>query len=228
MGEGTDELDTARAEVDLLRRRVLNVVGHELRTPITTLRGLAELLGTTPDDPVKTAAVRDAIQRSARRIEGLLDDALVALGVSTALPVGDAEPTPVAGVLAEAWHGVADGDLVVEGTATALVHPDGFRRALACLLDNARKYGGDVRVAVSEQHGHAVVVVADAGPGIAAGEEDLLFEPFFRGERAVMTAPGLGLGLTVAQRLLEHDGGSVALGPHEGGGAAATVRVPRP
>ena len=58
MGDGADELDTVRAEVDLLRRRVLNVVGHELRTPITTLRGLAELLGTTPDDPLKTAAVR--------------------------------------------------------------------------------------------------------------------------------------------------------------------------
>lgn len=228
MGDGSDELDATRAEVDLLRRRVLNVVGHELRTPITTLRGLAELLGTTPDDPAKTAAVRDAIQRSARRIERLVDDALVALGVTTALPVGAARATPVVEVVNEAWAAVGDGELDVEGDATALVRPDGFRRALACVLDNAQKYGTEVHVEVAERNGHAIVTVLDRGPGVADGEGALLFEPFFRGERAVMTAPGLGLGLTVARRLLEHDGGTVEVGTADGGGAAATVRVPRP
>lgn len=228
MGDGADELDAVRAEVDLLRRRVLNVVGHELRTPITTLRGLAELLGTTPDDPVKTAAVRDAIQRSARRIEHLVDDALVALGVTTALPVGPPHAVPVVAVLHEAWETVGDGALDVEGSATALVRPDGFRRALACVLDNARKYGEQVHVVVAERNGHAVVTVRDEGPGVADDEGALLFEPFFRGERAVMTAPGLGLGLTVARRLLEHDGGTVEVGPADGGGATATVRVPHP
>jgi signal transduction histidine kinase len=228
VADGSDEVDTARAEVDLLRRRVLNVVGHELRTPITTLRGLAELLGTTPDEPAKTAAVRDAIQRSARRIEHLVDDALVALGVTTAMPVGTAQPTPVVAVIHEAWEAVGDGELDIEGTATALVHPDGFRRALACVLDNARKYGELVHVEVAERNGHAVVTVLDEGPGLTEGEGALLFEPFFRGERAVMTAPGLGLGLTVARRLLEHDGGTVEVGAGVGGGAAATVRVPRP
>lgn len=228
MGDGAEDLEAARAEVDLLRRRVLNVVGHELRTPITTLRGLAELLGTTPDDPASTAAVCEAIQRSARRIEGLLDDALVALGVTTALPVGAPQPTAVSTAVAEAWEAVGDGPLQVSGSATALVHPDGFRRALACVLDNASKYGGEVQVEVGEQNGHAVVTVVDHGPGVADDEQPLLFEPFFRGERAVMTAPGLGLGLTVARRLVEHDGGSVEVGPADGGGATATVRVPRP
>jgi len=228
VGDAPEEIDAARADVDLLRRRVLNVVGHELRTPITTLRGLAELLGTTPDEPEKTAAVRDAIQRSARRIEHLVDDALVALGVTTAMPVGSVHPTAVAAVVTEAWETVGQGDLVVEGNATALVHPDGFRRALACVLDNANKYGERVHVQVAEQNGHAIVTVLDEGPGLTAGEDALLFEPFFRGERAVMTAPGLGLGLAVARRLLEHDGGTVEVGAADGGGAAATVRVPRP
>ena len=225
MGDGSDETDI---DLDLLRRRVLNVVGHELRTPITTLRGLAELLGTTPDDATKTAAVREAIQRSARRIEHLVDDALVALGVTTAMPVGAAHATPVAEVVTEAWEVVGDGALDLEGNAVALVHADGFRRALACVLDNARKYGDQVHVLVQEQNGHAVVTVRDEGPGVAESEGALLFEPFFRGERAVMTAPGLGLGLTVARRLLEHDGGTVEVGAAAGGGAAATVRVPRP
>ena len=228
MGDGEDALERAAAEVDLLRRRVLNVVGHELRTPITTLRGLAELLGTTPDDPVKTVAVRDAIQRSARRIEGLLDDALVALGVTTALPVGAPQPTAVVGVVEEAWRAVDGGELDVEGSAVALVHPDGFRRALTCVLDNAHKYGAEVTVDIGEGNEGVVVTVADRGAGIAAGEEGLLFEPFFRGERAVMTAPGLGLGLTVARRLLEHDGGGIDLRPGPDAGAVATLRVPRP
>lgn len=207
---------------------MLNVVGHELRTPVTTLRGLAELLGTTPDDPERTAVLREAILRSARRIEGLLDDALVALGVSTALPVGPAHATPVGTALSEAWAIVGEGELEVEGAATAMVHPDGFRRALACLLDNARKYGGHVRVEVADGNGEDVLVtVRDDGPGIAEGERSLLFEPFFRGERAVMTAPGLGLGLAVARQLVEHDGGTVDVCPADGGGVLAAVRVRR-
>lgn len=228
MGDGQGDLERVAAEVDLLRRRVLNVVGHELRTPITTLRGLAELLGTTPDDPEKTAAVRDAIQRSARRIEALLDDALVALGVTTALPVGAATPTPVVGVVEAAWRSLEGEGLEIDGAATALVHPDGLRRALACVLDNAVKYGEAVRVEVAEEGDEAVVSVVDGGPGIAEGEDSLLFEPFFRGERAVMTAPGLGLGLTVARRLVEHDGGRIDVRPGAEGGAVTTVRVPRP
>ena len=151
----------------------------------------------------------------------------MALGVTTAMPVGAPHATPVVAALNEAWESVGDGELDIEGSATALVHPDGFRRALACVLDNARKYGEQVHVVVAEHNGHAVVTVRDEGPGLTDGEGALLFEPFFRGERAVMTAPGLGLGLTVARRLLEHDGGTVEVGAADGGGAAATVRVPR-
>ena len=161
-------------------------------------------------------------------VEALLDDALVALGVTTALPVGPPYPTPVVAVLEEAWRSVFDGPLEVEGSGSALVHPDGLRRALTCVLDNASKYGGEVRVEVHDDGDEVVVTVADRGPGIAAGEEGLLFEPFFRGERAVMIAPGLGLGLTVARRLVEHDGGRVEVQPGPDGGAVATVRVPRP
>lgn len=228
MADGADERDLARAEVDLLRRRVLNVVGHELRTPITTLRGLSELLTTTPDDPTKIAAVHEAIQRSARRVEGLLDDALVALGVTTALPVGARLAVAVRSAVEEAWIAVGGGELDLAGAATALVHPEGFRRALGCLLDNAHKYGGDVHVRVDDADGEAVITVTDHGPGLHPDEAGLLFEPFFRGEQAVMTAPGLGLGLTVARTLLEHDGGTVAVAPGPDGGTTATVRVPCP
>src|SRR5687768_18169134 len=92
----------ARGDVDLLRRRVLNVVGHELRTPVTTLRGLADALEGAGTD-AERVQLTDALVRSARRLESLVDDALVAMGVTTALPVGAPRKESVLDALQAAW-----------------------------------------------------------------------------------------------------------------------------
>lgn len=221
------ELAAERAEVDLLRRRVINVVGHELRTPITTLRGLAELLGTE-HDPAAQAELHGAIVRIARRAEALLDDLLVATSVNTALPVGEQAPVPVAELVHDAWAQLATlGELRVDGDATAVARPGVVRRAVSALLENASRYGEPpVSVTITEAGGNAVIVVADRGPGVPSAELPLLTEPFFRGERAVLTHHSLGLGLAVVRALADQHDGHVDVRNREDGGFEVELRLP--
>ena len=222
-----------KAELDLLRRRVINVVGHELRTPITTLRGLAELLGTTEGDAQATAALHDAVRRAARRAESLVDDLLVSAGVSTALPVSDPVATDVVEAAQAAWAELvdvsADLDLEVDvpdGLAV-LAHRGGLRRVLLALFDNAVRHGtAPVELSATVQGDAVRVSVCDAGPGIPAAERSLALEPFFRGEQAVTTSAGIGLGLALALALVEHDGGTLTIEEGSGGGAEVVVTLP--
>ena len=221
------ELDVERAAVDLLRRRVLNVVGHELRTPITTLRGLAESLGTT-GDPEAELAVHDALRRTARRTEALLDDLLLATGVSTALPVGAVDAQHVAPAAREAWAQLdPGGELTVAGDGVVLAVDGTLERMLIAVLDNAAKYGeAPVEVTITTLGANVHVVVADRGPGVPAAELALVTEPFFRGERAVLGHHSLGLGLAVARSLVEHLDGAIDVRTREGGGVEVDLRLP--
>jgi signal transduction histidine kinase len=183
-------------------------VGHELRTPVTTLRGLAELLAADPDAP-NAAELRESLVRTARRTEGLLDDLLLAAGVSTALPVEAPTETAVAGVRVLARPGTPD-------------------RVLAALVDNADRYAdGTGQVRAWTEGDEAVLVVADRGPGVPEEELPLVTEPFFRGEAAVLTHHSLGIGLAVARALVEQDGGRLAVRNRDGGGLEVEVRLPR-
>lgn len=230
MGNVTD-VEVERAAVDLLRRRVLNVVGHELRTPITTLRGLAESLGST-GDPVAEADLHAALRRTARRTEALLDDLLLATGVSTALPVGMPVATQVAATAKAAWaqldSAAATGaELAVVGDAVVLAAPDTLDRVLAAVLDNAARYGqAPIELRASTVGHEVVIVVVDHGPGVPAAELALVTEPFFRGEQAVLGYHSLGLGLAVTRSLVEHHDGDVQVRNREGGGFEVELRLP--
>lgn len=221
------DVEVERAAVDLLRRRVLNVVGHELRTPITTLRGLAESLGTT-GDPEAELAVHDALRRTARRTEALLDDLLLATGVSTALPVGATEGRHVAATAREVWAQLdPGGELAVAGDGVVLAVDGTLERMLGAVLDNAARYGeAPVEVTITTLGAEVQVVVADHGPGVPAAELALVTEPFFRGERAVLGHHSLGLGLAVTRSLVEHLDGSVDVRNREGGGFEVELRLP--
>lgn len=218
-GEDRTELLEARlAEVDLLRRRVLNVIPHALRTPITTFRGLAEALGQASEAEIREQ-IAPALQRLAAQAEHLLDDMLIAAGVSTALPTGRPTPTRIGATAATVWSSlggaqreldVTDGDLSVSCGEGVLF------KIFVHLLDNARKYGKPpVLVEATEHDGRVRVRVVDHGSpspaDVAAG-----FEAFYRGEAAVLACAGLGVGLTVARALAEQSGGSLTLRIDEG------------
>ena len=222
-GPASDELETRLREVDALRRRVLNVIPHALRTPITTFRGLAEALSNATDDEIR-GSITPALQRLAAQAEHLLDDMLLAAGLTTTLPTGEPVATPVAATATAVWAEVAAGHppLKIDGDAAVLAPPGSFRKMLVHVLDNAAKYGNAPPTMQVRVSGTTVEVSLDS-PGDEVKELEMLGEPFFRTERAVMHSAGLGVGLTVARALAEHAGGGFRVEAREGGGLVTTI-----
>ena len=222
-GDDTGDLDRRLAEVELLRRRVLNVIPHALRTPITTFRGLAEAMTSATDEEIRNE-ISPALRRLAAQVEHLLDDLLIASGYTTALPTGAAQPTPVAATLRTVWSEVGGaGSIEIEGSADVRVlAPAGsLEKMLVHVLDNAAKYGeGAPRVTVAERGGRVTIDVASTGS--VPPDLGLLVEPFFRADAAVMRSSGLGVGLTVADALATQAGGSLQLSEAPGGDGMVT------
>jgi signal transduction histidine kinase len=202
---------------DLLRRRVVNVVGHELRTPLTTIRGLADLLADASEEDLRESLI-PALVRNARRAERLLDDLLIAAEIDTARPTEPAAEVDLAAVVAQATEG---SDVVVDGmapAAAALGHRDSIAHAVEHLLDNARQYAdGEPRVAFGSDDATVTLLVrTPTERSLPPAELELGFELFFRGEKAVTRAAGLGIGLPVARALARMDGGDVTIADEDG------------
>ncbi|MBA3897181.1 MAG: sensor histidine kinase [Sphingomonadaceae bacterium] len=101
-------------------------------------------------------------------------------------------------------------------------------RAVRNLVDNAVKYGGSARIAVSETGDRAELRVADNGPGIPQSELERALEPFSLLEASRnRDTGGTGLGLAIARSIAESHGGSLTLGPNAPRGLAATISLPR-
>lgn len=223
-----DDLRRERERVDLLRRRIINVVGHELKLPVSTISGLAASLERATPEQLRDE-IAPALVRNTARLEHLVDDLLLAAGVTTVLPVEAPTPQRLRAAVERAWSAVGIGDVTITGDVDAEVCSRGnaLDRMLEAVLDNAAKYGRppvEVRIAAS-QDGAVVEVVSGGAP--SADDLALALEPFFRGEAAVTSAPGLGVGLAVASALAEQQGGHVALRA-ENGNVVATLELPTP
>ncbi|CAB4945737.1 unannotated protein [freshwater metagenome] len=217
-------------------RRFAADVGHEIRTPLTSVQAALSTIDRHPDAPADTRAmiVEDALSENRRLV--LLLDGLQALARGDANPVEQAD-VDLASVVAEAVTAAQQGH---PGTTFESHLPDdavvvrgwepGLRSLVDNLLRNAARHGRtDGRVVVGLQPGSTVegpcLVVEDDGEGIAPEVRERVFEPFFR---AVGTAaPGSGLGLAiVAQQARQHDA-IVAIEDASIGGARFVVRFPR-
>ena len=202
------------------QRRFAADASHEMRTPLTALRGEIETLrGHDPPPAEREAALADmaeAVERMDRLVAGLLGLARVDGDGGEAEPV---DLSDLAGELAAASElGEAPAGLVVVADRAAV------RGMLVNLLDNARLHGGQPTIALRAVGGEVAIRVADDGPGVAPADRERIFDRFYRapGRRA---APGAGLGLPIARATAERWGGSLDLVPSPSG-TVFEVRLP--
>jgi signal transduction histidine kinase len=216
----------------------MTLISHELRTPLTSIIGYLEL---TLDDGNLTGEQRgylDVVDHNADRLLRLVDDLLLVAQLEAGQLVvrrGELDLASVARqAVAEAQPSAAASDitLTVDADVAVPLQADKGRmfRTLENLLSNAIKFtpaGGDVRVSVSHADGIVRLEVADTGIGIAADDQERLFDRFFRtSDVAEQHFPGTGLGLYIAQAIVDAHGGSITVRSEPGKGASFSVALP--
>jgi len=215
-----------------LERQFLLSVSHDLRTPLTSIRGFAEALseGKAPD-PAHAAGI---ISAEARRLERLVGDLLELAKLDARRFSLDVRGTDVAEVVADTAEGfrpAADSAGVVLTVApaeglTAAADPDRLAQVLANLIENALKFAGGSITVGSGRAGQSVDVwVEDDGPGIPADDLAQVFEPFWRSSRSPAREVGTGLGLAIVAELVTAMGGTVRAEPLASGGTRMVVAL---
>jgi signal transduction histidine kinase len=213
------------------QRRFVADAGHELRSPLTTLTGVLEL-AERDDGRIDPDTLR-AAQAEAERLGALIGDLLLlARSDEGGLALRREEVDLDDVVDAERARLRATTSLAVEASLTP-VKVRGDREALVRLVrnlaDNAARHARTrVRLATAEDDGHAVLDVADDGPGVPAGERERIFDRFVRLDEARgRKAGGTGLGLAIVRQIAHEHGGTVEVTDAPAGGALFRVRIPR-
>lgn len=216
-------------------RRFIDDASHELRTPITILRGELELALAQGDDPVELRdAVRSALDE-ADRLSRLASDLLVlarARAGELDLRRSDIDLSAIAETVCDQLRTGSSVKLTVVGpTVTAFADPDRLVQVLVNLVGNARRYAArEVRVVVSRRDGCAEVLVADDGPGFSPSMLPVSFERFSRPDASrARDTGGTGLGLSISAALVRSHRGRIEAG-NDGplGGAWVRVTLPVP
>lgn len=203
--------------------RMLGAVGHDLRTPLASLRVRVEQI----DDE----GLRDKMVKTIEEMAAMLDDILSLARAGQ--PRETPEPTDLAALLAELvgeYQAMARPViLAAEGAlVTRMVRGASLRRAVRNLIDNAVAYGGSATVGLTGSgDGEVVISVDDTGPGIPEAQIADLMEPFARAEQSRnRDTGGSGLGLALAKALALAEGGRVDLVNRREGGLSARIVLP--
>jgi PAS domain S-box-containing protein len=230
-----DSRDEAVAEAEL-RSRMIATVSHELRNPLHAVQGISELLNAGPltEESRQLARTLDRQLRALTRVvDDLLTSSRIELG-SMRVELDDVDLRAIVDdVVSVASLDAASGVVVrstVDDDLPPLVRTDPvrFRQVLTNLVGNAVKFTdrGSVDVTVRVEPGRQLVLeVTDTGPGIAADEQTMIFEPF-RSSANAGRAAGAGLGLSIVERIVTMLGGSVSVSSALGAGSTFTVELP--
>jgi len=200
--------------------RMLGAIGHDLRTPLASLRIRAE--------SVEPADERQRMIATIEEMTAMLEDTLALARSGRAVE----EPrlvdlTALADAVVEEFRALGrDVKMAESGRHDALVQPNLLRRAIRNLIDNGLEYGERARVAVRDAGAFVAVEIVDDGPGIAPEEIKQVLEPFYRVEpsRSRQTG-GAGLGLTLARAAADAHGGRLELENRAEGGLMARLLI---
>ncbi len=231
------------AKANQLKDQFLSIASHELKTPITTIRGLAQImlrrLSKQSDLPPEQETIRTSLQKideQTNRLNALIEDLLDL----TSIRAGKIPLQLKRCDLGEVCRGVIEDQRLLTGRTIELELPaeavvlkadsDRLGQVVTNLVNNAIKYSPEdspVQVHVDKRDKLAVIEVRDAGPGIPAEEQTRIFETFYRAPKAQASSKnGWGLGLAICKDIVERHGGRIWCESKLGEGSTFMVELP--
>ena len=232
--------ELARLQVDFVAG-----VSHELRTPLTVIRTAAyNLRGKMSHNPPQVERYGELIQQESTRLQDLVEQVLQFAGANAGRVIQPPELISVQAVIddtVEASKAViqaahCDVEKAIDPELPrVMADPLALKHALQNLLTNAAKYGSSDKHWIGlfasrvddPAHPSVEIRVADHGPGIPADEQKHIFDPFFRGRRAVQDQiRGTGLGLNLVKKIVEAHGGTIQVKSEPNQGTQFIVRIP--
>jgi signal transduction histidine kinase len=229
-----------RDQLDRLKDEFVLTASHELRSPLTSVQGFAELLllereKLSPKQAETVEVILENTRHLVRLLNDLLDLARSDAGRLTIRP----EPTEAAGLIEEATRTMRAQLDSREQRMSVEVEPylpwieadrDRIRQVLVNLLTNAHEYcpqGAHIEVKARRSNAEVEIDVIDDGPGIPAEQLEHIFERFTRGDAGeTQRVGGTGLGLAISKSLIELHGGSIAAESTPGAGSTFYIRLP--
>jgi two-component system, OmpR family, phosphate regulon sensor histidine kinase PhoR len=232
---------TRLRRLETVRRDFVANVSHELKTPVTSIKGFLEtLLGGALEDPANARRFVEIAARQADRLGAIIDDLLLLSRIDqdSEHPRIDKSPTAletVIGGAVEVCRPKADQKGVgirihAERGLCARLNGAMVEQALVNLIDNAIKYseaGEEVQISTAREADTLVIKVIDQGPGIEEEHLPRLFERFYRIDKArSRAAGGTGLGLAIVKHIVQAQNGTVGVESRPGAGSTFTLRFP--
>jgi signal transduction histidine kinase len=232
---------TALKRLETIRRDFVANVSHELKTPLTVVRGYAETLRKDEPPPDVRAGFLDTMLANTTRMQRLIDDLLDLSRIESRSWTPKSEHVALGPLAREVWASLGGrghaGELSFETAIgpraeQVFADPEAVRQILTNVLDNAARYtpaGGRVRVETAREDGGVRLDVRDTGPGIPGEHLPRLFERFYRVDPArSRELGGTGLGLAIVKHLVEAHGGRVAALSTLGAGTTIRIHLPAP
>lgn len=224
-----------------LRREFVSDISHDLRTPVTVLKGYADTLSEDYDSLDDSARRRfvERLCRNANRLHRMLEDMLLLATLENGESALNRRHGVLNGVLREAvdifserFAGVG-AKIILESDADAgalSIDPEKFLRVLQNLLENALRHAKGmtcIRISTTNNPDNSVSIsVADDGAGIAQADAEKIFERFFRADKSRTGSIGTGLGLSIARRLILLHGGTVEAFSNRPHGLVVKITLP--
>ncbi len=226
-------------EAERLRDEFISVVSHELRSPLTPIRGFAQVVardlereGGHDQHVTWLVNLQHHVDRITRLVDDLLDVSRLRAG-RLKIVRADVELVDLCRSVVDSWNASSTRHQVMLQAAEEPLHAhvdrDRINQVLDNLVGNAVKYAVNGRITVSvEPAGEAVAIsVIDEGPGIPDVDQEAVFTPFYRLRQASESAvPGLGLGLYISSEIIQQHDGTLQVAGTPAGGSRFTVTIP--
>lgn len=229
---------TESAQAEKIRREFSANVSHELKTPLTSIYGTAEMLCENLVQEADKPRFYHRIVQEAARLIALIEDIIMLSELDEGKGEWTKEPVNLAAVARECAESLADKaaefevSFQITGSGTVLASRSMMYELFFNLLDNGIKYnkpGGSVSVLVTEQEGQVKATVTDTGIGIPPEDRARIFERFYRVDRSrSKKSGGTGLGLAIVKHIVLSQGGKIAVESRPDEGTVFTLRFDTP